>query len=205
MDEAAEQGGRRVRRAPEEARRLILEATRRLLGERGPDAIGLKDIAREAGVSHGLVSHYFGTLDQVIEEAFAAHVRGVRAAFLEKVASESTADVAAWVQHLLDVVSDPTYGRLTLWALMSGRVDSEAFFTWRDQGLAQVAAALTARLGTVSREEVDHGVVIALCAVLGYALGANAIWGALGQTRDASHDRGFAERLAALLTAAAGR
>ena len=31
-----------------------------VLAELGPDRAGLKDVARRAGVSHGLVTHYFG-------------------------------------------------------------------------------------------------------------------------------------------------
>ena len=47
---------KRVRRSPEEARTVILDAADRVFGAHLPDAVGLKEIAREAGVSHALVT-----------------------------------------------------------------------------------------------------------------------------------------------------
>jgi AcrR family transcriptional regulator len=52
---------KRVRRTPEEARTLILDAADSVFREHLPDVVGLKDVARAAGVSHALVTHYFGT------------------------------------------------------------------------------------------------------------------------------------------------
>ena len=58
---------RRKRRSPEEARRLILDAAEHVFSERGPDAAGLKLVAAQAGVTHGLVTHYFRTYDALVE------------------------------------------------------------------------------------------------------------------------------------------
>ena len=58
---------KRVRRSPDEARTLILDAADRVFAKKLPDAVGLKDVAREAGVSHALVTHYFGTYDGLVE------------------------------------------------------------------------------------------------------------------------------------------
>ena len=58
---------KRARRSPEEARALILEAAERVFATHLPDVVGLKDVAREAGVSHALVTHYFGTYSALVE------------------------------------------------------------------------------------------------------------------------------------------
>ncbi|HHH11020.1 MAG TPA: TetR/AcrR family transcriptional regulator, partial [Sorangium sp.] len=58
---------RRVRRSPEEARSHILAAARRVFAVQGPDAVGLKEVAREARVSHGLITHYFGRYEALVE------------------------------------------------------------------------------------------------------------------------------------------
>ena len=59
----------RRRRAPEVARQELLAAAERVFGRAQPDEVGLKEVAREAGVSHALVTHYFGTYAGLIEAA----------------------------------------------------------------------------------------------------------------------------------------
>jgi AcrR family transcriptional regulator len=54
----------------EERREQILEATARVISERGADGTRLADIARKAGVSIGLIQHYFNTRDELLAEAF---------------------------------------------------------------------------------------------------------------------------------------
>jgi AcrR family transcriptional regulator len=49
------------RLAPDARRDLILEAARRVFVRSSPDAASTAEIAREAGVTRGLVHHYFGT------------------------------------------------------------------------------------------------------------------------------------------------
>jgi AcrR family transcriptional regulator len=52
---------KRVRRTPEEARRLILEAAQAAIARTGPEGLRLHDIAAAAGVSHPLILHHFGS------------------------------------------------------------------------------------------------------------------------------------------------
>src|SRR5260221_1514602 len=52
---------RRVRRTPEEAKRLILETAQALVARTGPQGLRLQDIAAEAGISHPLILHHFGS------------------------------------------------------------------------------------------------------------------------------------------------
>ena len=52
---------RRVRRTPQEAKRLILETARTLVARTGPQGLRLQDIAAEAGISHPLILHHFGS------------------------------------------------------------------------------------------------------------------------------------------------
>lgn len=54
-------------------RRTILEAAIRVIGERGFANTRLVDVADAAGVSIGLLQHYFRTRDRLIEEALATH------------------------------------------------------------------------------------------------------------------------------------
>lgn len=54
------QPAKRVRRTPQEARRLILDAAEALIATTGPEGLRLQDIAAAAGISHPLILHHFG-------------------------------------------------------------------------------------------------------------------------------------------------
>lgn len=56
----------------EERRRLIAEAVRRIAADRGLEAVSLGEVAAEAGISKGLVQHYFPTKDAMLRHATAS-------------------------------------------------------------------------------------------------------------------------------------
>jgi TetR/AcrR family transcriptional regulator, transcriptional repressor of bet genes len=47
-------------------RRSIAEAVFRLAVARGADAVSMRDVAAEAGVSLGMVQHYFRSKDEML-------------------------------------------------------------------------------------------------------------------------------------------
>ena len=58
--------------AQEEKRTLILEAAVRVFAEKGYHTCRVGDIAEEAGVAYGLLYHYFGSKEEVLETVFRA-------------------------------------------------------------------------------------------------------------------------------------
>ena len=52
---------KRVRRTPDEARRLILDTAQAAIARTGPEGLRLHDIAAAAGISHPLILHHFGS------------------------------------------------------------------------------------------------------------------------------------------------
>jgi AcrR family transcriptional regulator len=50
----------------------VLDAAARSIGAKGADRVRLRDVARTAGVSIGLIQHYFETRDALLHEAFEA-------------------------------------------------------------------------------------------------------------------------------------
>ncbi len=56
--------------AQEEKRKLILDAAVRVFAQSGYHGARVGDIAREAGVAHGLLYHYFSSKEQVLETVF---------------------------------------------------------------------------------------------------------------------------------------
>ena len=55
-------------RGREAAEQALIVAAAELLGEIGPRATSVRDIAARAGVNHGLVHHYFGGKDGLLRE-----------------------------------------------------------------------------------------------------------------------------------------
>jgi AcrR family transcriptional regulator len=66
------QSGVRVGRdlTAQERRRSVLEAAIRCLARTGYEAVRLRDIAKEAGVSIGLLQHHFESREDLLEQAF---------------------------------------------------------------------------------------------------------------------------------------
>ncbi len=62
-------GGARAKSASDK-RRLILDAAVRVFARQGFHACRVSDIADEAGVAYGLVYHYFGSKDEVLDTLF---------------------------------------------------------------------------------------------------------------------------------------
>src|SRR5438132_938914 len=55
---------------PSEKRLHVLRAAIEVLAERGYEGVRMQDVARAAGVSVGLLQHYFGTKEALLSEAF---------------------------------------------------------------------------------------------------------------------------------------
>jgi AcrR family transcriptional regulator len=62
------------RRDSEQTKAEILAAARLLFAEHGILAVSIRDIAKQAGVTHGLVHHYFGTKEQLVQEVITAAI-----------------------------------------------------------------------------------------------------------------------------------
>jgi AcrR family transcriptional regulator len=92
---AAKRPKPRVRRSPEEARTHILDAADAVFRDHLPDAVGLREIAVAAGVSHGLVTHYFATYENLVAAVLSRRLEAARsAAFAHLAQMTFTADEA---------------------------------------------------------------------------------------------------------------
>ncbi|HSK01837.1 MAG TPA: TetR family transcriptional regulator [Kofleriaceae bacterium] len=176
----------RRRRAPEVARQEILDAAERVFAELPPDQAGLKEVAQEAGVSHALITHYFGTYAGLIEAALERRMRTIREALLGRLREAGAlARPGELIALLFRALEDPVHLRLTRWLLASERPSAAHAFALRDHGLQlvahQVASALAARPGPALIARVELALVTAVAAAYGYAIGKHALVGALGR------------------------
>lgn len=197
---------KRVRRSPEEARALILDAAERVFARALPDVVGLKDVAREAGVSHALVTHYFGTYAGLVEATLERHFERLRAVVLEDILAavaeggDAAAMLAAQRRTVARAAREPGLLRLAAWALMSGRVDQEDFFAHRVKGLKLLADALESR-ARAPREDLEFALFASFALTVVWTLGKRAIAGALGRRATKELDEDFERRTAAMIEA----
>lgn len=116
-------------RTPEEnqhikdARRTdILRAASRVFAKKGFAAAKINDIAHEAGLSHGLVYHYFRTKDDVFAAILEAKIENMRCAMQEDEAATGSAverirtSVGRWLQRTLE---EPEMGLMIAQAMLS--------------------------------------------------------------------------------------
>jgi len=195
----------RARRTPEEARAHILAAAEKLLAAKGPDAVGLKDVAAAAGVSHALVSHYFGTYDALVEATLESQSNALRYDLIRRMMTADDEGPEAWIEQLFEAIGNPLYGRLIAWAILSGRLEHEDFFPRREQGMRDVANALEGRyrgeLGTLpfSRDDLEFALLLVMAASFGYSLGRPVLWASLAREETKERDVWFRKRLAKLV------
>jgi TetR/AcrR family fatty acid metabolism transcriptional regulator len=82
-----------VRRAgAAEKRRIILDAAVRVFARQGFHTCRVADIADEAGVAYGLVYHYFGSKDEILDTLFLERWDVLLRAIAEVDAGEGTAE-----------------------------------------------------------------------------------------------------------------
>lgn len=205
---AADPPKRRQRRTPEAARALILETAQRLIAERGPDGIGLKEVAQAAGISHALINHYFGSYEALVDETIREQVNRFRESLLSRMAATQNVSPAEWLRATLEQYTKPGVGRLLLWAMMTGRLSGPDAFPRKEQGLRKTADVLEARIRTLvgrmplSRSELEVLIVIGLTSIWGYALGRDILWSGLGRKQSRELDELYQEKLASLLLGA---
>jgi AcrR family transcriptional regulator len=191
----------RRRRSPEEAREELLDAAERLLWARGPETVGLKDIAAEIGVTHGLVVHYFGSYAGVVRAVLARHQqRAAVETFAHLMEAQETLDFEALGRRVFAFVADPQRARLAVW--LSFQKEDTAHGEALPRGamlrqlvnvVEQLLPEMRQRQGKtpVSREVIERVVLMVLVAGQGYALQGASRWRALGREPSPELDETF--------------
>jgi len=204
----------RRRRAPEVAREELLDAAERVFAEHQPDQVGLKEVAAEAGVSHALITHYFGSYAGLIEATLERRVRVLReqlVARLPRVIEGPAREPlgAGSANELLGLLfralEDPVHLRLMRWLLASERPTAAHAFVFRDRGLQQIAAQVAEALHPspppAFKDKLELALLTTVSAAYGYALGKHALVSALGRPASRELDDDVQRTLAAMLEA----
>jgi len=119
---ASELRVRRVRRQPEEVRTAALESARKLLLAQGPDAITLKAVADDLGMTHTNLIHHFGSAEGLQSALMRDMVSNLTATMENAVARfrSGAGDVREFVDIVFDAFDQGGAGRLIAWLMVSG-------------------------------------------------------------------------------------
>lgn len=195
------------RRPPEAARREILEAAMRVFRHHHPDEVGLKEVAREAGVSHALITHYFGSFGGLCDAALELRVVALRELMIARIAAAGGLDNPGdLLATLFEALEDPVHKRLWMWALATERTSAHDFFPLRQQGLRlcaeQVATSIALATGaeaSLLQPEVERTLLAGVAAAYGYTIGRQALVGALGKPPSRELDRALQNSLGEMM------
>lgn len=194
----------RRRRTPEEARAEILAAAEVVFAASQPDQVGLKEVAREAGVSHALITHYFGTYAGLIEAALEERIRALRATMLVRLREQSAIERPMELLGILfTALEDPVHLRLVKWLLASERPSSRHSLALQEQGFKEVCRQIIAAVTPTPTPEFVDAIELAMltgvCAAYGYALAKQPLAAALGRTPGPAFGEAVQRTLAAML------
>lgn len=177
---------RRRRRSPEVARQELLDAAEKVFADNQPDQVGLKDIARAAGTSHALITHYFGTYAGLIEATLDRRMTALREQIRERLRDASMlAHPEQLIALLFRALEDSVHMRLVRWLLASERPSAAHAFGLSANGIqliaVQIASALVPEPSREVLDKVELAMMTAVAAAYGYAIGKYALIGSAGK------------------------
>jgi TetR/AcrR family transcriptional repressor of bet genes len=123
----------RRKQSREERRVQLIEATIDVLAERGYSRTTLTEVARKAGLSHGLVNFHFETKERLLEETLAYLVEEYRLNW-QKALSGAGNDPAAQLDAIIRADFVPeicTPARLAAWCSFWGEAQSRPLYQER--------------------------------------------------------------------------
>jgi AcrR family transcriptional regulator len=162
---------KRIRRTPEASRAAAIQAARRLLIEQGPAAVTLQAVARAANMTHGNLSHHFGT-SAALHAAMILEMAGQltrQASLLVSGMRAGAVPAGVIVDLVFNGFAAGGYGRLIAWLTAAGETGQ----------LAPIFAALKASVAALRAGEPDevdqeaYGAGPIVMSLLGHAFAAS--------------------------------
>ena len=144
----------------------LIAATAQLLGEIGPRTLSVRAIAERAGVNHGLVHHYFGGKDALLQ---AAMERLVHEHFDFAMSQSKSQPIPA----PLGLVGDPTYLKAVVRAVLDNEMSLAATEITEDVSVPRNV------LNHVSQQLGESEPSLAVKASVGIGMAVEMGWAAL--------------------------
>jgi TetR/AcrR family transcriptional regulator, repressor for neighboring sulfatase len=194
---------KRVRRTPEEARRLILETAQALIASTGPEGLRLQDIAAAAGISHPLILHHFGSREGLVRALTRQAVAELRDNLVAAMASGEYS-IEEQLDRVFDAFRDGLAQRLAWLATINTSGGAEG----TQMIMRDIADSLHARRiatappdAAIAREDTDSLTYLVATAAFGDALFGAQLHRSAGLPATTETDRRFRLWLAALIRA----
>jgi AcrR family transcriptional regulator len=192
---------KRLRRTPEEARRLILDTAQELIARAGPEGLRLQEIAAAAGISHPLILHHFGSREGLVR----ALVQDAVAELRDKlIAAMGSADSS--LEQELDQVFDAYRNGLAPRLAWLATIDPTGEAVGPATIMRDIADTLHARRVAVAlsgtppdRADTEMLVHLIGVAAFGDAIVGTRLWRSAGVPATQDTDRRFRAWLAALI------
>jgi len=114
---------RRRRRSAGEAKEEAVAAARKILLEKGPDAVTLKAVAAGIGMTHTNLLHHFGSAEELQSALMSKMVRDLNLALGDAVTHLRSEEGAprALVDMVFDAFDKGGAGQLAAWIALSGK------------------------------------------------------------------------------------
>ena len=192
---------KRIRRTPEEARRLILDTARAAIARTGPEGLRLQEIAAAAGISHPLIVHHFGSRAGLVRALTRDAVAELKDKLVTAIA-ETDYSIESQLDRVFDAFRDGLGQRLAWLAT----VDPEGNESGTQMIQRQIADHLhvrrveTAPPGrVVVRQDSEFLVHLIATVALGEAIFGTQLRRSAGLADSPEFDRNFRAWLAALI------
>ena len=183
----------------------ILDAAEKLLEERGPDGFGLAELGKTAGISFGLIHHYFGgkegLLRAVLQRALGRMGDEIRR--IEESGGYMQPDAPAVLVVFDTFTNRPGFARTVAWGLLTGLITSEEIANEFRRDAEAVEAMIDHFRDEAPphiRDDASYIALLIMSSVLGFNLMRPLLTSAFGWTQehDADMKRVLASAMAGL-------
>lgn len=173
-DSDKESPGRRPRDR-EKTIASILDTAERLLEEKGPDGFGLAELGREAGLSFGLIHHYFGGKQGLLQAVLRRNLRamGEEIRRIQEDGSFWHRDAPAVLVVFDTFSSRPGFARLAAWGLLTGLIggdDLSTEFRTDAEAVEQMVEAFRQQSPEATGDAAAITTTLLISAVIGFNL-----------------------------------
>lgn len=192
---------KRLRRTPEEARRVILDAAEAVLARVGPSGLRLQEVAQAAGVSHPTILHHFESREGLIRALNQRTIEELRAAMRAQI---ETGGGSGGPVHAAFAAYRGGFAQRMVWMLLSGAIagqggDGQKLYDESAEGLHERRCSVSPPDQQPSRADSDAIIHLITIAALGDALVGARLRRAPDETSEVAAREAFENWLSALI------